>query len=629
MQRQDGDFFWAAPYENQTYSSQSDDANQGSRPQDLNSEVTYESQSMNHQESQWAYVNTTPMQEVSYSNWQPQTAYSLNYQGYGAAPQEFPSAYGDNQRISQGQFPPQSSDHGYYSPLVVESNETNVEQNFNTIENPLSHRQQYTGSSRDNTHSSQIELEQGMSEHRGRAKGKGKQEPLPFEQHTYTLDVRSGPATSSKTKHRRKLTDDQKRLFKDIRKKGSCYECKFRKQACDGDEPCHHCRQLCIRENRPAAVADIICQRKNPFTTASENIEYYSHSDSTRITDFGILVGPSEHSEDATIYVNDESSCQINLPIQLYQYEISHLDRAQRSSVLKAISAKCQTESFSGKVALVVKGDFTSPEDIGQWALNYVTEYCRLHEVATKTNRNPFQGRSNRTLAPNTWVRSFVFGSFYASAGLCTEGRDLIVSCLQVMALDYILRAGMRCYLSAIHDDTTLATAEATIETLLYRSICAAETKLIKQLSTLIWTAYGRIEDRMQIPVSFALWQVLQLKCFRVCHLTNLVEGPQDYSVVRNREAEHLTQNFNLMLSLHVALYRSSCPLLSNFLSRTGGDLFNGNIEVAEAGVRLREALTEFRDNSYEAPFCATAWYRVDFVEQLRNVFYGEGLSFN
>jgi len=91
------------------------------------------------------------------------------------------------------------------------------------------------------------------------------------------------------------------------------------------------------------------------------------------------------------------------------------------------------------------------------------------------------------------------------------------------MALSYVLGIGIRYHPPSASPDHISYTVEAKIETLLYKALCAAETRLDEYLQRLVWTSYGSIEKPMKLPVAFVLWQRLRLACARLSHLTKIL----------------------------------------------------------------------------------------------------------
>jgi len=125
----------------------------------------------------------------------------------------------------------------------------------------------------------------------------------------------------------------------------------------------------------------------------------------------------------------------------------------------------------------------------------------------------------------------------------------------------------------------------------------------------------------MKVPVAFALWQILRLNCIR---LYDLATAAEDDNSAESRELRRLEENFNLLLAIHKALYRSfyCSPLLCNFTQGSNGDLLGGNADLIEAGMKLGQAIREFRDGTQRVQ--GESESGTDILERLRLVLGGQ-----
>ena len=112
---------------------------------------------------------------------------------------------------------------------------------------------------------------------------------------------------------------------------------------------------------------------------------------------------------------------------------------------------------------------------------------------------------------------------------------------------------------------------------------------------------------------------------------TNIKALPDVLSVAdkaRSVEAKRIEHCFNLLLSTHTALYRSQSPLLLDFEDSINGKNFlNGDKEVIDEAMGLRDSINQFRQFSCVKRFRKSFAYRKEPVDKIRTVFDGEGLS--
>jgi len=92
-------------------------------------------------------------------------------------------------------------------------------------------------------------------------------------------------------------------------------------------------------------------------------------------------------------------------------------------------------------------------------------------------------------------------------------------------------------------------------------------------------------------------------------------------------EIDRLETNFNLLLSMHLALYRTKCPLLHEFETTLQGESLGEGEDIIFQAVKLRETIMCFRRSEFTGGFQSLVEFHEKFARRLGKVFDGE-LSF-
>lgn len=210
---------------------------------------------------------------------------------------------------------------------------------------------------------------------------------------------------------------------------------------------------------------------------------------------------------------------------------------------------------------------------------------------------------------------------------------------LRVAAMSFILRAGVVC------TESEFRTVQARIDTVLYRRLSAAESKLFAALHKAVWVSAGRLKREQIYPVAYVIWQTMRLTCQRASHLQNLTTRSKcmfRFSLhspwVRNadrwqgnkspaytKDVERLGHCFNLLLSTHTALFRQNSPMIFDYTDPANADLLAGDEELIKEAMNLRRILLGFQQNNLVRLFRSTNWYQESTYGRLRRVLYGKG----
>jgi hypothetical protein len=141
-------------------------------------------------------------------------------------------------------------------------------------------------------------------------------------------------------------------------------------------------------------------------------------------------------------------------------------------------------------------------------------------------------------------------------------------------------------------------------------------------------------------PVALVFFQLLRMLCISSSHLSNIVQRfkPQGRAphVTRKLLAPNLALTFQtacapadfqimslkLMLSTHMALFRSSNPLLLDFDEKLNQDLLQGEKELIKLAKRMRKVVIGFREKGFPDMKGSLA-YRKEYFDMFREVYAG------
>jgi hypothetical protein len=293
------------------------------------------------------------------------------------------------------------------------------------------------------------------------------------------------------------------------------------------------------------------------------------------------------------------------LNLSVYDCDISDLDAQNRKIMSKMpqdLSSKNQNT-----VTLIAEDDESLGNRIEEWAYAYGRLFSS-HFATTST------------------AYTFYIGSTYASVNL--PETPLILACLRVVSLNYVLRTGIRILSPVTNSHRTI---QARIDSLVFSRLRIAESDLNKRLQTVIWKSYGRLTRQQLFPVAYVLWQYLRWTCQRASHLTNLIpaftyKSHADTAGLKECAAS-LSHCFNLLLSIHTALFRGQSPLLLDFEDKFQRDLLDGREDLMSEVLALKGSITKFRESSYPKYMWLSKAFEENTVNRLRSIFDGEGLK--
>ncbi len=235
-------------------------------------------------------------------------------------------------------------------------------------------------------------------------------------------------------------------------------------------------------------------------------------------------------------------------------------------------------------------------------------------------------------------------------ACLLTSMRRWIQWLLRVASLAFVLRAGVNCTNSGPQDTARFRTVQATVDTILYQRLQMAEKALFTMLQRLVFRSAGYLSREQIYPVALVFWQLLRILCIGASHLSNIVQRfkskgiahylPSPFSssvLLASKSFFRLTNNnlniafgqadyqylaLKLVLSTHLALFRSSNPLLLDFNDKFNQDLLGGDKHLITLAMKMREVVISFREKGF-AELRGSIAYRKEFFDLFRNVYDG------
>ncbi|RDW83523.1 hypothetical protein BP5796_05014 [Coleophoma crateriformis] len=424
------------------------------------------------------------------------------------------------------------------------------------------------------------------------------QPSLSFEACLINFEVKSGDV--QKRRRRPKLPVDKRKELTLQRHTGACHQCRFRKRACSLDTPCGYCRTIAGQ----LGIAKHICYRDSPFVYRIAS-DYFIYTSAKRTLNF--FFDPPKRTtrrlRGIAVRPNERGFYSAPLQLQVFDCDLHALSDANREVLL----SKSRVRSEGGKVTVVNESDESLGNRLEQWALEYGIAFA-------KTQNH----RAGRLL---------LIGVMWIKLNL-PESR-LVQVCMRMLTLNYILRTGVT-YCSGKCTDSYRA-VEARIDTVVYQRIKQAESEFNQLLESMVWKSYGRLTRQQSFPVAYVLWQYLRLMCLRVSHIKNLITVYKykglDYGPI-SRTTNEMNHMYNLLLSIHTALFRSSSPLLMDFSDVSEQDVLAGNLELIEEAAYMRTINDRFRNVSYGRHFRSARAFEQQTVDKLRKVLDGEGLKF-
>ena len=207
---------------------------------------------------------------------------------------------------------------------------------------------------------------------------------------------------------------------------------------------------------------------------------------------------------------------------------------------------------------------------------------------------------------------------------------------LRVASLAFILRAGVGVSSTANQQlPSRFRTVEARIDTILYERLKLAQADLYQRLQALIFRTAGSLNRDQVYPVALVLWQLMRFLSIAASHLSNIVErfqskGKSNWpSPHQNRPnmfflaygaADYQLHGLKLLVSTHMALFRSSNPLLLDFQDKFNQNLLGGDGELISLATRMRKVVMDFKAKGFPDLKGSIGWKK-EYFDLFRRVY--------
>ncbi|KAL2065803.1 hypothetical protein VTL71DRAFT_3473 [Oculimacula yallundae] len=409
----------------------------------------------------------------------------------------------------------------------------------------------------------------------------------------------NAPGALATVKKRKKLEAPVRKAARDVRKAGACHQCRFRKRTCSVGTPCGSCMK------NGKGLHEIKCQRESPFMGRPVH-EYFEYSSTRRVISFDIRIAPEAFLGDEEYFVLVDGVDRLSHPIKLRARRklLSSFSASEQVTIRRTREkrnlGKCTDDDLAH--VMILEEDETLGTRVEQWAVEYASKF--VHTAGTK-----FQ---STTIA-------MILATAYVKKGLPES--TLVASMLRVASMAFVLRAGVKSTPSTPQSPCSqFRTTEATIDTILYQRLQLAINDLFQKLQNIVFRKAGFLTREQVYPIALVFWQLLRILCIGAGHLSNIVMRFNNTTARTQSDAQYLS--LKLVLSTHLALFRSSNPLLLDFSDKRNHDLVGGDEELVELAGKMSDMVLGFREKG--APeLRGSLAFRKDYFDLFRSVYDG------
>ncbi|TAQ83156.1 hypothetical protein B7494_g8521 [Chlorociboria aeruginascens] len=393
----------------------------------------------------------------------------------------------------------------------------------------------------------------------------------------FVVVFENAPGALASVKRRKKLEAPKREAAKDVRRAGSCLQCRFRKRT------------------------EIKCQRESPFVGKPTH-EYFKYSSTRRVVSFKIQI-PVESLDDTTletITVDGIGRISHTIKLQARRKPLSSFAPNIREKIERTNNSKEEVQDHSS--IYILENSSSLGTELEQWALEYTSKF--VHAAGPEFY--------STTMAQ-------ILGTAYVKKGLAES--PLVAAMLRVASLAFVLRAGIK-YTPTYPSPkaSSFRTIQATIDTILYQRLIMAEQTLFSMLQRLIFRTAGCLNRNQVYPVALVLWQLMRIFCIGASHLSNIIKRFQS-TAFHAAESQYLS--LKLLFSTHMALFRSSNPLLLDMNEKFNKDLVGGDLELIALAGKMKNVVTTFREKGCPE-MRGSIVYKREFFEEFRRVCDGK-----
>ncbi|TVY34348.1 hypothetical protein LSUB1_G007181 [Lachnellula subtilissima] len=407
----------------------------------------------------------------------------------------------------------------------------------------------------------------------------------------FVLVYENAPGALAAIKHRRKLDAPVRKAARDVRKAGACHQCRFRKRTCSTGTPC----SSCLKNGN--GLHEIKCQRESPFVGRvvyeckipissrlldADLITDFRHSSTRRVVTFNVTIPIDTKSADyldpewTTVVIDGVGGLSHSIKLKAQKTRLSKFSPEEQKTIKQTEDQnQNKNKKFNAESVIILADGDALGQQVEQWAVEYTSKF--IHAAGPKFYAT--------TMAQ-------IFGTAYVKKGLPES--KLVGAMVRVASIAFVLRAGVKCTEPEL--SSRFRTIQAKIDTLLYERLILAVNELFRKLQHLIFRTAGSLNRESIYPVALVLWQLLRILCISSSHLSNIA---QKFHSKANGQADYQFVNLRLVLSTHMALFRSSSPLLLDLTEKSNRDLLGGDADLIRLAGDMRKVVLTFRDKGF------------------------------
>ncbi|TVY34052.1 hypothetical protein LOCC1_G007801 [Lachnellula occidentalis] len=414
----------------------------------------------------------------------------------------------------------------------------------------------------------------------------------------FVVVFENAPGALANIKHRRKLDAPVRKAARDVRKAGACHQCRFRKRTCSTGTPC----TSCLKNGN--GLHEVKCQRESPFV-GKVVYEYFRHSSTRRIVTFNVTVPIGTTSAEyldsdwTTVVIDGVGGLSHPIKLKAQKTRLSLFSAEEQKTITQTEDQnQNKTKKADAESVIILADGDALGQQVEQWAVEYTSKF--IHAAGPKFYAT--------TMAQ-------ILGTAYVKKGLPES--KLVGAMVRVASIAFVLRAGVKC--SEPDLSSRFRTIQAKIDTVLYERLILAVNELFQKLQHLIFRTAGSLNRESIYPVALVLWQLLRILCISSSHLSNIA---QKFQSKANGQADYQFVNLRLVLSTHMALFRSSSPLLLDLSEKSNQDLLGNDADLIKLAGEMRKVVLTFRDKGFPDLKGSIA-YKKEYFDMFRKVYDG------
>jgi len=332
-------------------------------------------------------------------------------------------------------------------------------------------------------------------------------------------------------------------------------------------------------------------------------VEYFEHSSTRRVVYFDLKApqNPTFGSQEEFIMVDGVGRLSHPLQLRARRLVLNSFKPSDRDIIKKTRDSKEAASPDHGSLSVIIlEDDDLLGVQLEQWAVEYASKF--VHAAGPE-------------FYPTTMA--IILGTAYVKKGLPESA--LVAAMLRTASIAFVLRAGVRYTAISNQPSSQFRTVQAMVDTILFARLKQAQIELFKMLQRLVFRSAGYLNRNQVYPVALVFFQLLRMLCISSSHLSNIEQrfkpkscGPADFQVI----------SLKLVLSTHMALFRSSNPLLLDFNEKLSQDLLRGDKELIKLAIQMRKVVIGLREKGVPDMKGSLA-YRKEYFDMFRKVYTG------